>query len=368
MKKIIFILGMLVLADNAMASKARLIALGQDTNGSLIVRDNRNIFLNPAQIVLLNNSFNFEMGATTPATATDPYAEGGMIYDVGNGRIGLQLGRHSYVYQQIETAEGLGTISNLINPNNTIDVVYGGNKNNPWGVGVHYGSASANAPSNGFPRSETNELQVYGGMVKNKIEFFGQVGVIAEAEGKANATDTDKYKGGPYIKGGMGFQIDDVAKVYGSLTKFDSEVTDETGAKTETTAMIIEANYVRVHKPKADLMFFYGGGVLQKTGDEETAGTNTDNEELSLPVLLGLEGAATPWMDLRASVTQRVLLNHVENSTSDNDHQPNTTIVGAGATLKFTNFTLDATLAGASTNGDVDGVDLFTNASILYNF
>ncbi|MDZ4662053.1 MAG: hypothetical protein SGJ18_10605 [Pseudomonadota bacterium] len=366
MKKIILIFLAVMMTESAIASKARLMALGQDSEGSFIVRDNRNIFLNPAQIVTLNNSFNFEMGDIN--TGVDPNAEGGMIYDLNNGRIGLQLGRRSYVFDQIVLAEAGPTIGDLLTPNNTIDVIYGSNKNSPWGIGVHYGSASSNALNSGFPRRESSELQVYGGILREKLEVYGQLGLNAEAEEKASATAEDKYKGGVYIKGGVSFQIDDVAKVFGSLTKFDYDVTDDTGTKTEVNALVIEVSYARIHKPKNDLMFFYGGGLLQKTGDSETAGTNVDDEELSIPVFVGLEGSATTWMDLRASVSQRVLLNHVENTALDNDHSPNTTTVGAGATLKFTNFLVDATLAGASTNGDIDGNQLFANASILYNF
>ncbi len=184
MKKIILIFVTIMLSNQAFASKARLSALGQDDDGSYLVKDNRNIFLNPAQVATLNNSFNFEMGTTGAGT---PNAEGGMIYDMGGGRLGMQLGRRSYVVDQLADADaGMG--SSLLDPNNTVDVVYGRGQNTPWGVGVHYGSAVSDAANSGYPREEASELQVYGGMIKGNVEFSGTVGVMAKAKEETAAS------------------------------------------------------------------------------------------------------------------------------------------------------------------------------------
>lgn len=83
----------------AHASKARLLALGQSSQGSLFISDERNIFLNPAQMTQFFNHVNFEMGQTQVRTAnqvSSPKAEGGLVADGwGDLKLGLQLGRIS---------------------------------------------------------------------------------------------------------------------------------------------------------------------------------------------------------------------------------------------------------------------------------
>lgn len=372
MKKILLIALVGLFANNAMASKARLQALGQTTNtingfsfvhdGSLLLKDNRNIFLNPAQAAGMNNSFNFEMGSTNTYAFSTVNAEGGLIYDFEGGKLGFQLGRRTDITRTMSTTPA-GGASTLLPPKDSVDVIFAQGRGQSWGLGFHYGDAK-NDPA-GAGDQKASELVLMGGMVKDRMEFFAHLGVIATAEDTA-AGSLEKFEGKSYIKAGMGYQIDNVAKVTGSVFKNGYDYTTVGGTRTEVSTLTLDVRYNRVHKPKNDLMFFYGGGLTNVSGDSTTTGTKTDLTAQQIPLFLGIEGSATSWMDLRASVTQAILLNTIKRGT-ETQHNPNTTTIGTGATLKFNNFSVDAVIEGQN-SGDINTTTLFTNASLLYNF
>lgn len=84
-KQLIVALGLAVLATPAFASKARLQALGEDQYGSFYVNDNRNVFLNAANVNNHKDLATFEWGATTAATdaTATPRSEGGVFKTMG---------------------------------------------------------------------------------------------------------------------------------------------------------------------------------------------------------------------------------------------------------------------------------------------
>src|SRR3954469_24344449 len=94
MKKIMLMLAVLTTVS-AHATKARLVALNQDTNGSFYIMDTRNIFLNPAQLSSMKDHLNFEWGKKArPGVANAvPEAEGGFVMSLGAGKLAGQLGR-----------------------------------------------------------------------------------------------------------------------------------------------------------------------------------------------------------------------------------------------------------------------------------
>lgn len=377
MNKLFLVLLIGLFANNAMASRARLTALGQSiylptsdlaligntSDGTLLFKDARNIFTNPGQVANMGNSANFEFGPKTPTVAAGSVGagEGGMIYDFEGGKLGFQLGRQTDINKTMTTL-GLTTT-----PGDNIDIIWGTKGANTWGVGLHYGDAKTDAASG--TDTKASQIILSGGMVKDRAEYYAHLGLGATSE---NTTAATKFDGKSYIKVGMGYQLDNVAKVIAQVFKngFD---TGPVGGQTEHNYLNLDVRYSRLQKPKNDLMFFYGAGFTNITGDRTTGGTKTDVTVQQIPMFIGLEGSANSWMDLRASVTQEVLLNTLKNptlgGTGESQHKPNTTTIGAGATLKFTNFTLDATLAGAgAASGNIDGNTLLANASLNYNF
>jgi hypothetical protein len=371
--KNILIIFLVFFANNAMASKARLEALNMTTDltglgfshdGNLLFKDNRNIFLNPAQIGSMGNQLNFEMGNST--VANTPNAEGGFIYDWNNGKLGVQLGRQSDVTRTISKYV---TPLGVVTPKDSFDVIWGQKGNTGWGAGLHYAS-TVNDPS-GATSKKGSELILSGGMVQSAAEYYAQLAVMASSENNTGANPPGKWDGKTYIKVGGAWTLDNTTKVIGQIFNNGYNYNAAGGAVTEIKSLLIDVRYNKVHKPKTDVTFFYGAGFTNVTGDASSGGTKNDITVQQVPLFFGLESAATSWMDVRASVTQGVLLNSQKNvslpTVADTQSDPNSTTLGAGTTLKFTNFILDATLAAAST-GDINSAALLSHASILYYF
>ena len=78
------------LSSSAHATRARLNSLGQNTNGSLYIEDQRSMFQNPAYLASASSSANFELGSAT--VGATPQAEGGVTSSRGDMKFGLQLG------------------------------------------------------------------------------------------------------------------------------------------------------------------------------------------------------------------------------------------------------------------------------------
>ena len=363
MKTFLLIASLILLAAPANASKARLSALGQDTSGSSLIKDGRNIFLNPSYVGQTGNTFNFEMGNTNTnayGSGTNPYSEGGMTYDMGPGKLGVQLGRRTSINDAIAD-------STFLPPKNSLDVIYGTKGNKAMGFGLHYAAATDDALLGAYPQQNSSELEGSAGMTMDKLEVYAHLALVADSETKTSATVKNTFKGKSYQKVGFGYDIDSGSKVYGTLTNYKFE-TNVAGTVTVIKSMDIEVNYAHLKKPKTDVMMFYGAGLVLANGDYTVATTKTDLTETSIPVFLGLEVAATSWMDLRASAKQMVVLNSVEDTGDSTEHSPNTTTVGAGASLKFNNNLVVDTTLGASDAGEIDGNSLFANASMNYSF
>ena len=92
-KQIALAMGLAVISGSAFASKARLQALGEDTDGSQYISDNRNIFLNAAHVNYHKDMVTFEAGDQSNADATStPNAEGGFLRAHNNMVYGLYFG------------------------------------------------------------------------------------------------------------------------------------------------------------------------------------------------------------------------------------------------------------------------------------
>ncbi|MCB0362116.1 MAG: hypothetical protein KDD35_05325 [Bdellovibrionales bacterium] len=177
------------------ASKSRLEALGQDSNGSFFIKDERNIFLNPANIHKVDRYLSFEWGASGSAEKVDslgtPKAEGGWY----NGKDGMPFA----VYLGNENSEAIAfrnhSSNSFLKPDNTFDFIWGmgaGNENR-WGMGVTY-SKNKDDVTNNIERSEMFAALQAGALIGENWEVFGQFHLVDEADGAS--ADDDEYKGG----------------------------------------------------------------------------------------------------------------------------------------------------------------------------
>lgn len=224
-------------ATSAHATKARLGALGQNTNGSYYLIDGRNIFLNPAAVHQVSPFLNFEMGS---ATGT-PNAEGGFLLAGDTFRYGVQLGRRGQTatdISSVNTAVGYA----LITPQNTVDFVIGGST--PmlnWGAGVLYGtSKSPAATAGGFPNREASSIEIRGGVKMNQADGYLHLTPSASAKDQTGPTNTDEYKPSMAVRVGGGYDLE------GGWRGF-ADVQSRT-AKAESTSGTVRSTWIhRIH-------------------------------------------------------------------------------------------------------------------------
>ena len=150
-KQLTVALGLAVLATPAFASKARLLALGEDANGSFFINDNRNIFLNSAEANNHADMVTFEWGENNSNdTDTNPNAEGGMLYSHKNLVYGIHLGR---------TTNFQSATNEFYAPSNTIDLFVAGDAGFKWGANLSY--AKSNNDTNAWNNGEESTDPAY---------------------------------------------------------------------------------------------------------------------------------------------------------------------------------------------------------------
>ncbi len=388
MKKLITALaftGLLCGGSLAMASKARLQALGQGSDGSLYLDDARNMFLNPAHLSKHTNSVNLEFGTTTRGGTT--FAEGGFARNFGGFDLAVQLGRQT----AIEDALGVAATSGVNNlapfntagtafqaPNNAVEII-GAFKSgaNNFGVSVLFANTEFKPAGGGFPIKESGSLTLRGGVANDSgWDAYAYIDFINEAKNETAANTNDEYKG--KFVGGLGGSVNtsDNGKVYVQLSSNTLEAKDATPTvEYETDLLNIDLGYAMTHDMDGALLF-YSAGVRYSTGkfEEKIANSDTDLKETSIPLTVGVEAQALDWLKLRGSVTQRVILNSIEGfvgatAVDNSTHPANTTVVAAGASFVLGKFMLDGVLAGSgSGTGAFNANTLFVNTSLSYNF
>ncbi len=375
MTRFVLVLCISLISYGALASKARLVALSQDENGSIYVQDTRSIFLNPAQLAKLGDFANFEMGSSNnPTTAGTPNAEGGYFRALGSMKAGFQLGRESHASTNI-TAANSATGFSLLSPQNTVEIFVAGDAPSlGWGFSALYGTAEDNAEkptgvTSAYPNKKANTFEVRGGVVGDVFEFYGHLDLISTSDNEAAASSTQKFTSRPSLRLGGAFNLMEDLKLYGDLNwkswnaKNDGANVDMDG---DTLALLVGiVQYVNVDK---ETRFFYTPALEinnYKVKDNK-GGSESKSERIRIPLTVGLESDVSEWLTLRTSVTQKVLIDQNKTTVTDN-HNPNSTSVGAGAGVRWKKLTLDGTLAG-STSGDINGNSLLANAAVTYKF
>ncbi|MEQ1875544.1 MAG: hypothetical protein ABL958_02795, partial [Bdellovibrionia bacterium] len=121
------------------------------------------------------------------------------------------------------------------------------------------------------------------------------------------------------------------------------------------------------------LFWTAGARMMEANTDFSVVGSNDIKETLTtLPLTLGLEVPANSWLALRASVKQSVLIHKNKLSDALNDLETDgldSTVVSAGASISFDQFSIDSTLAGADNGtGTINGNNLLANVGMKYTF
>jgi hypothetical protein len=350
-------------STSAWATRARLLSLGLDEDGTQIIRDNRNIFLNPAEVAKVKEGIYGEWGDSALG-GVNPDAEGGLVYDLGGFKTALQLGRQTVVSDNINIANPFlgGT---LMLPQNSIDVIGGKTLNNgmAFGVGLHFANSSDETSGN-VNNDEARQLSVSAGLMSDKFGAYARFDFLHASEDTVSNTE---YDGDLQFSLGGFFNINEKNMIRAEIdrTSFDARnggVTQETSA----TAMELAFTHYVDTGGKA-LVLFFDGGINWADGENSRPGLNQDISVLSLPLTIGVEAPVKSWLDFRASVRQTVILDRQEVAPRETANLQSTQVAG-GVGIKLGDFTIDGVLRGSTGTAQIDADDILGNVAVTYNF
>ncbi len=323
-----------VMSAPAFASKARLNSLGQDGyNGSFFINDNRNIFLNAANVNNFKNLASLELGADSLAGGAQ--GEGTVLFGAGNLVYGVNLG-HEGTIAQSRALLGAGAASGS---SDILDIFVGGDAGVKWGA-----SASVGFAKNSVGNKE-NTVAARFGVIAGDLEVFTSLSIYNKIE---NAAGNDLFKGKFGGQVGATYKLNDF-KVYGAVKRLDGTVAGT--VKNDATIYLVGAGYTKGLNDKATI---YANADFNM-GNADVLGSGT---YWYVPLTVGLEYNAKTWLTLRGFATQTF---HVEDLATA--QKGDSTNVGAGASLKFDTFTVDTSLAaGANPASQGSGASVgFTN-------
>jgi hypothetical protein len=373
-KQLVVALGLTVLATPAFASKARLQALGEDTNGSFYINDNRNIFLNAAHVNNHKDLVTFETGSETSDTdvdsSSDPRPEGGVFFGQGNLVYGVQLGNESATSDTLRAWAGVGS------EQNNLDLFVGGDAGVKWGANFTYGHVSETADVN-----SSDVMRTRLGVVAGDIEGFANISL------KNTASD----KNGNEVEGKLGYQVGGsyAMNAYKFFAEYRSIKAEDKKQNADAEIGLMRIGAGRTDKLNDKATLFTKVEYSRNKGNIETGsgaiggGTfyngvplSTQGEDLivtNLPIIIGLEYDAASWLAVRGSVSQSIF-SDVSIKGSSNENLANTTAVNLGSTLKFGEMAIDGVIGNgeiptdAGTNGSLRTDNLMSRVSVSYKW
>ena len=347
-KQIVLSLSLAVLAAPAFASKARLLALGEDVNGSFYINDNRNIFLNASEVNTHKDLVTLEWGAAAPTglgTNDAPNAEGGLYRAVGNMVYGVQFGRNLSFNDGIDGATAPGAT-------NAIDLFVGGDAGMKWGVQLT--NASSKDDTDPANKEKTNVMDLAAGVTHGDIAGYLKYGISGKTEG------TDEVKRDKAMELGASYKWSS----YTAFGQYSNSSFDVAGTDTDSKSYLVGVGHNQKLSDKANMF-------AKVSYSNSKVDNGTDVETTNLPVSFGLEYDAVSWLTLRGSVAQS-LYSKVDNNNSEST-LAETTAVQGGATLKFGELAVDGVIgSGGAGNNTQAGVlatdDLMSYVSMTYKF
>ena len=410
-KHLVLGVALAVVAAPAFASKARLVALGEDITGSQYINDNRNIFLNAAHANNYKDTAIFELGGdgaqgTKQDTNLRPQAEGGVLYGWNNMVVGAYFGGESS--QTNEARSYLVTNRRSVHQDNQLDLFIAGQSSVKWGANLTYSQNKTDSVTDlggNFEDIDSKTLTARVGVIAGKIEGFANVALMNKFEANLNpGTDNEKEE----FEGKLGYEIGGTYRLDNETSLFalwrhagweqDSTVSQVaatpgapayTGEADASTDRFI-LGYGRETKLNDKATLFYKASyVLNKRELKTKDDGKATIDDYAVPVVVGLEVDAASWLTLRGSITQSIF--NEQDNDYDEDLLPlvntnvvtqnpdkkrtkrNTTVVAAGATLKFGDFSVDGLLArdaggtGAS-NGVLNSENFLTRVAMTYKF
>ena len=378
-KQLIIALGLVVLATPALASKARLAALGEDIYGSFYISDNRNIFYNAAQLNNHKDLVTMEWGNTTAAKDSDqsPRAEGGFFKSAGNLVYGIQLGSESNSSNGLRTAAGV-----VAYEENNLDLFIAGDAGIKWGANLTYSKSAKNEITSGlgtgFEASNNKQeaIRTRFGMIVGDLEGYANINIANKAESTlalAPAPIPDP-SGNNEFKENTSYQIGAIYNLmdYRLFADYRSQSGEAQGGanldgKLSSSQLQVGAGRATKLNDKATLFTkvqYERINAENKTGVAQDVGLGGDwlgglatcdiNNPIFckkfsasfIPVVVGLEFDAASWLVLRGSVAQAIWGNQ---KASDKSGITESTTLNGGASVKFGEASIDGSVSNDNT-------------------
>ena len=335
-KQIALAMGLAVISGSAFASKARLQALGESTDGSQYISDNRNIFLNAAHVNYHKDMVTFEAGEQNETDSTAaPNAEGGFLKAHNNMVYGVHFGATA--------GREDGTRTALTNEMNVWDFFVGGDAGVQWGANITYGEHEDEQLAND---EEASLMRARLGVISGDIEAFANVSLTdtQSTDGTSDFEMNSNYDiGANYSNGGMTY----LARVM----SWEAEDKDKGTKSISYQAMTVGVARLQKFNNMATMNYklTYNTSTSEGTNYTDTL----EEKDMSLNAVIGVEVQVKEWLALRASITQDIL-NEEENDAGDKITNSDSTAVNAGASLVFGDLQIDGVI-GNSNNGTAFG-------------
>ena len=354
MKKLTLALGLAVIATPALASKARLEALGEDNFGSYYINDNRNQFLNPARINEAKDLVTYEFGSSSTGSAVvadsaaAPKAEGGFNKAWNNMVWGLHFGNST---PSATVVRGLAGAD--LQERNVWDLFVGGDSGIKWGANLTYEGYSKSDSNAGTNKLTSNSLRARVGVISGDLDAFAQVSL----KGDANDYSGNNVEGKSSYFLGAGYMMNSY-KLFADYLHVGTEYEVGGAGSNDWKTDRIRLGAARQERLNdktnlfAKLMAVHSK-VENDGATSATAGISGKTTNITLPIVVGLEYDAASWLALRASVVQNVYGNNKVDPKAGSKSSGTiaNTAVNAGASLKFGELTVDG-LISTDANGD----------------
>ncbi|WP_412473779.1 hypothetical protein [Halobacteriovorax sp. YZS-1-1] len=382
-----------LLSTSAYATKARLLALGDEVEDNYYTMDDRYIFTNASyvnnygdMVVLEYGEEGVGSGSSTLDTDGDPKPMGGFFKKMGKFTYGVYLGNESNVSTSLRiiSSTPTATANYLASADNQIDLFIAGQAGVNWGASFTYASSERNVV--GLDGSTNNEMDdsamaIRLGANKDNWEGYANISLQSESE---NKTTGNKFDGTLGVQVGGSYTFNQDTKVYGTYKTFSWDQTRLTNEE--------EGEFSRLEVGAGKEYKIDGGMVFARTAfqmlnvEVDAASGKASLDTINLPVVIGAEAKATDWLTLRGSVTQSIY------SNADSKDLSNAILGGASNTLgaavmanyygSFTNgetsfenttrVAVGATLTYKTVNVDVytgsNGEDTDSRVAMKYNF
>ena len=374
-KQIVLATSAALLCGSVWASKARMQALGQNPNiGSPYLADSRNVFRNPASILMMNNYAVVEWG--------DDAAEGGFFRADGPLTYGVYLGSDLNSQNTIRNGgtgyagtTGYGH-AGFAPRANELDLFVAGDMGVEWGVRFGY---AAGAQKDGFEASNS-AMNLSAGAIFGDISVYANMNLSDESD-KALAVDDDAaaatavWEGDNFRIGGR-YTMDDM-HIFANMHQRGGTYTPASGtAKSETSENTLTAGVAKVRKMGASSMMICDISYISRTAEDKPGGAaKTERTSTTIPLTLAFESDVASWLTIRGSISQSIFLNEMETKGPDGTTTQNATStnVETGATLNFGKLKIDGIIGNdpdpeVGENGVLSTDNLMTRVAVNYMF